>query len=120
VGAAAAGFDAEAEVEGVAEQQAAAESGPGHVEAFEDEMIAAEHQVWEKIEHSAGGTNAVVVVPAAGAVRVVVDVVAAAVNDVAGSVALVGERLVLEPEVTETAVVEASEPSGVVGKASPT
>lgn len=119
MGAAAGGFDAEVEVEGVAGQQAAVESGPGHVEAFEDEMIATEHQVWEKIEHSAGGTNAVVVVPAVGAVHVVVDVVAAAVN-VVGSVALVGGRLVLEPEVTETAAVEASEPSAVVGKVSPT
>jgi hypothetical protein len=45
---------------------------------------------------------------------------AAAVNDAAGSVALVGERLILGPEVTETAVVEASEPLVVVDKASPT
>jgi hypothetical protein len=119
VGAAAAGFDAEVEVEGVAEQQAAVESEPGRVEGFEGEMIAAGHQVWEKIEHSAGGTNAVVVVLAVDAVRAVA-AAAAAVNDAAGSVALVGERLILGPEVTETAVVEASEPLVVVDKASPT
>jgi len=106
---------ADAEPDGVAEQQVVAEAEPEHAGVFEGERIAVELQVWERTVRFAEGTTVAVAAPAGDIAYVFVSVAVA--EDAA---ALVVELLALEQEVTEIVVEEACEQPVAVDKASPT